>query len=188
VGQLKQDLPDAKGLDTRRAKDPAPRTGQRGWGLEVGGLLGAITVSGAVFLGAQLTGGGGQHSTAQVGGPAQAGSPPPALSTAVPPPSQPAPPANAGTSPNSALPPPSLPGQQLPVPADHQGADGNPTTHVVRDGDTMWETTGLALGPLSSPAKIATTWRAIWDANRSTIGSNPNLLQAGQVLVIPALL
>ncbi|KKM96186.1 hypothetical protein LCGC14_1180540, partial [marine sediment metagenome] len=29
------------------------------------------------------------------------------------------------------------------------------------------------------------TWQQIYDANRSVIGSDPNLIQSGMVLVIP---
>jgi len=187
---LKQDLPNAEDLDPRRTEDSAPRLAERGWGLEVGGLLGAITVSGAVFLGAHFTG-GGAPSSAQISGSTTAGttlppavSPPPSPSVSLP--SQPAPTANAGIPPNSASPTPSPP-RQPPVPPSREGADSNPTTYVVRDGDTMWKVTGLALGLRSTPAKIATSWRAIWDANRPTIGTNPNVLQTGQVLIIPGL-
>ena len=45
---------------------------------------------------------------------------------------------------------------------------------TVRPGDT-----------LSSIARDhGTTWRAVYDANRSVIGSNPNLLRVGQVLEV----
>lgn len=48
--------------------------------------------------------------------------------------------------------------------------------YVVRRGDTLG---GIA-------AKYCTTWRAIYDINRDTIGKNPNVVEPGMVLTIAA--
>lgn len=37
----------------------------------------------------------------------------------------------------------------------------------------------------SIAAKYGTTWQAIYNANKGTIGSNPNIIKVGQVLIIP---
>ncbi|MGY1827779.1 LysM peptidoglycan-binding domain-containing protein [Blastococcus sp. SYSU DS0541] len=53
-------------------------------------------------------------------------------------------------------------------------AAAHPGAHTVSPGDTLSK---LA-------AEHGTTWRSIYDANRDTIGGNPNLLRVGQVLTI----
>jgi len=52
----------------------------------------------------------------------------------------------------------------------------NYVTYVVQKGDTLG---GIA-------AKYCTTWQAIYDINKDTIGSNPNRIEPGMVLTIPA--
>jgi len=47
--------------------------------------------------------------------------------------------------------------------------------YVVQSGDTL---SGIA-------SLFGTTVDAIWQSNRTTIGSNPNLIYAGQRLYIP---
>jgi nucleoid-associated protein YgaU len=47
--------------------------------------------------------------------------------------------------------------------------------------------TQQALGDRATPAKIMASWRAIYNANKAVIGRDPNVLRAGQKLVIPAL-
>lgn len=59
----------------------------------------------------------------------------------------------------------------------HQSAPSTPSqpsagTYTVRRGDTL---SGIA-------KRLGTTWQALYAANRSTIGSNPNRIFAGQVL------
>jgi len=49
-------------------------------------------------------------------------------------------------------------------------------TYVIQSGDTLG---GIA-------AKYCTTWRAIYDINKDTIGNNPNIVEPGMVLTIPA--
>ena len=55
---------------------------------------------------------------------------------------------------------------------------GDSTTYVVIAGDTLW---GIAQKLCGAGYK----WNAIYEANRGTI-QNPNFIQVGQVLVIPA--
>ena len=50
------------------------------------------------------------------------------------------------------------------------------TTHVVQSGDT--------LGKIAY--RYCTSWKTIYDINRDTIGSNPNIIQPGMALTIPA--
>ena len=48
-------------------------------------------------------------------------------------------------------------------------------THTVVGGDTLGAIAG----------KYGTTWQVLYEANKAVIGSNPNLIQPGMVLVIP---
>ena len=59
------------------------------------------------------------------------------------------------------------PGQVLTIP--------NNNMYVVKSGDTLW---GIA-------QKYNTTWQAIYNKNKDTIGDNPNLIYPGQELIIP---
>lgn len=51
-------------------------------------------------------------------------------------------------------------------------------SYTVVAGDTLWKISNKFYGTGSK-------WRTIYDANRAVIGSNPNLIRAGQVLQIP---
>lgn len=51
-------------------------------------------------------------------------------------------------------------------------------TYTVKKGDTLW---ALAKRFYGSGSK----WGTIYEANKATIGSNPNLIRPGMVLVIP---
>jgi nucleoid-associated protein YgaU len=53
----------------------------------------------------------------------------------------------------------------------------NTTIHVIQDGETLSD---IAEDYLGSPHR----WRAIWDANKSSI-SNPDRLVVGKSIVIP---
>jgi len=57
---------------------------------------------------------------------------------------------------------------------------------VVRRGDTLWDIAARALGPDASAADIATSWPRWHDANRSTIGPDPDLILPGQLLRPPS--
>jgi nucleoid-associated protein YgaU len=50
--------------------------------------------------------------------------------------------------------------------------------HTVVRGDSLSRIAKAVYGNASK-------WRVIYEANRDTIGSNPDLIQPGQVLVIP---
>lgn len=54
-----------------------------------------------------------------------------------------------------------------------------PRTYTVRPGDTLW---GIATRFYGSGAKYPT----IYNANKTIIGSNPNLIRPGQTFVIPS--
>ena len=73
-------------------------------------------------------------------------------------------------------------GQRLTIPGVGSGGGGTPTppdsgstTYVVQPGDT--------LGSIASG--YSATWREIYEANRATIGPDPNVIQVGQRLTIP---
>ena len=53
------------------------------------------------------------------------------------------------------------------------------TTYTVKSGDSLWKIAQKQLGD-------GTRWREIYDLNKDTIGSNPNLIYAGQVYNMPA--
>jgi LysM repeat protein len=57
----------------------------------------------------------------------------------------------------------------------HPSAGTPPGTYVVQPGDTL---SSIAAG-------YDATWQQIYDANRATIGPDPDLIQAGQQLTIP---
>jgi LysM repeat protein len=51
-------------------------------------------------------------------------------------------------------------------------------TYTVKKGDTLWKIAKMFYGE-------GNKWPTIYEANRKVIGSNPNLIRPGQVLVIP---
>lgn len=59
-------------------------------------------------------------------------------------------------------------------------------TVTVHRGDTLWGIAAAHLGPHASEADIAREWPRWYAANRAVIGDDPDLILAGQVLVIPA--
>jgi nucleoid-associated protein YgaU len=71
------------------------------------------------------------------------------------------------------------PGPQLNAPARVPAAGpGSATFYTVRSGDTL---TSIA----QTQYRDATKWRAIFDANRATIGGDPDRLEVGMRLRIP---
>ena len=52
-------------------------------------------------------------------------------------------------------------------------------TYTVKSGDSLWK---IAQSTLGSGGR----WQEIYDLNKSTIGSNPNLIYPGQVYNLPA--
>lgn len=57
---------------------------------------------------------------------------------------------------------------------------------VVTAGDSLWSLVEAHLGPGAGDAEVAAAWPAWWQANRSTIGDDPDLLLPGQLLTVPA--
>ncbi|WP_114905425.1 LysM peptidoglycan-binding domain-containing protein [Ornithinimicrobium murale] len=62
-----------------------------------------------------------------------------------------------------------------------------PDTVVVRSGDTLWDIAARHLGPDADAAQIAQEWPRWHEANRETIGPDPDLLLPGTTLVPPEL-
>lgn len=58
------------------------------------------------------------------------------------------------------------------------GAPDSSKTYTVRKGDSLWAIAKRNYGS-------GTKWRTIYDANKSVVGSNPNLIYPGQVLTLP---
>lgn len=54
--------------------------------------------------------------------------------------------------------------------------------HVVRPGDSLWSIAVEHPGAGSTDSR----WRAIWAANRTEVGDDPDLIHPGQVLRLPA--
>lgn len=67
-------------------------------------------------------------------------------------------------------------------PPDRLRSDGTVTVHA---GDSLWSIAARALGPRAGNPQIAFAWPSWWAANRVVIGSNPDLIQPGAVLVRP---
>lgn len=58
---------------------------------------------------------------------------------------------------------------------------------VVRRGDSLWSITDRQLGPGRDPAaEIAAAWPALYEANADVIGSDPDHIEPGQHLRLPA--
>lgn len=55
---------------------------------------------------------------------------------------------------------------------------GNQITYTVQKGDTLWNIAKASTGSGSD-------WKALYDLNKSVIGSNANLIKPGQVLTLP---
>ena len=51
-------------------------------------------------------------------------------------------------------------------------------TYTVKNGDTLWKIA-------KTYYKDGSKWKRIYDANKKVIGKNPNIIKAGQKLVIP---
>ncbi|MGO2819910.1 MAG: LysM peptidoglycan-binding domain-containing protein [Brachybacterium tyrofermentans] len=80
---------------------------------------------------------------------------------------------------------PSPPGHDS-SPAPAQSAPA-PSTVVVQSGDTLWSITDDLLGPVpDSPSEIAAVWPLLHESNLDVIGTDPDLLEPGQELLVPA--
>jgi len=59
-----------------------------------------------------------------------------------------------------------------------QSTDKKPTTYTVVKGDTLSKIAKAKYGDINK-------WKKIYEANKKTIGKNPDIITAGQKLVIP---
>lgn len=60
-----------------------------------------------------------------------------------------------------------------------------PAPVVVRRGDTLWSIATRHLGAGATDADVAREWPRWWRTNQAVVGSDPDLLRPGQVLVPP---
>jgi hypothetical protein len=93
----------------------------------------------------------------------------------------------SGVSSSPGLPTPSVPPTQS-APAAPQALTDSlvaNNTVVVQPGDSLWQLAAASLPPEATSADIAAAWPAWYELNADTIGSDPNLIQPGQVLRIP---
>lgn len=67
--------------------------------------------------------------------------------------------------------------REVPAPAGPEVA--------VRAGDSLWTIAARALGPAASDVEIAVQWPRWYEANRTVIGTDPDILVPGQVLQPP---
>jgi nucleoid-associated protein YgaU len=72
-----------------------------------------------------------------------------------------------------------------PAPAPTHASAPSPDTVVVRRGDCLWTIAAAHLPPGASDAEIAAAWPRWYLANRTTIGSDPDLILPGQRLAVP---
>lgn len=96
-----------------------------------------------------------------------------------------APPADPGTAPGStpAAPEPA-PATLTPAVTAASGA-GAARQVVVQPGDTLWGIARRHLPEGASQAQVAAAWPAWYEANRETVGPDPDLIRPGQVLLVP---
>ncbi len=85
----------------------------------------------------------------------------------------------------------SLPGEgrDLESPAGVDEVDGDEPgprheTYRVQPGDSLWAI-ACRESSTTTTEEINRRWRQIYEANRDTIGDNPDLIHPGQVLLIP---
>lgn len=72
------------------------------------------------------------------------------------------------------------------TPSDRRATQRDPAREVVvHRGDSLWSIAARHLGREPSDAEIAREWPRWFAANRAAIGSDPDLLLPGQVLIAP---
>lgn len=60
-----------------------------------------------------------------------------------------------------------------------------PQKLLVRPGDSLWSIAAAELGPSATETEISQRWQELYQANESTIGSDPHLIYPGVELVTP---
>ncbi len=77
----------------------------------------------------------------------------------------------------------------LPFPDRGPTAEPTPVStggqRVVQAGESLWTIAADALPPEATTAQVASTSAAWYEANRSTIGADPDLIRPGQQLTAP---
>lgn len=76
------------------------------------------------------------------------------------------------------------------LPFPDRGVTAEPTAstadrHVVQAGESLWSIADDALPPEATAAQVASASTAWYEANRSTIGLEPDLILPGQELTAP---
>ena len=73
-----------------------------------------------------------------------------------------------------------------PTVAEAQGTSSQGTSSVVvRPGDSLWSISREQLGQSATPQQIANGVEQIYALNHNRLGSDPNLIFAGQKLLLP---
>lgn len=86
----------------------------------------------------------------------------------------------------STRPAPDTAGDPPPASPSSQAPPGSTEEVVVKSGDSLWTIVAAALGPFSSDLEVAQAWPRWYNANRDTIGADPNFILPGQVLHAPS--
>jgi nucleoid-associated protein YgaU len=73
----------------------------------------------------------------------------------------------------------------LPPRATVASPSGQARFVVVRPGDTLWTIAARHLASAADSESIAAAWPQWWQANRSVIGDDPDLIRPGQHLAVP---
>lgn len=72
-----------------------------------------------------------------------------------------------------------------PTIAEAHTEDRSTSSVVVRPGDSLWSISGEQLAPNATPQRILKGTEQIYTLNRARIGADPNLIFAGQELLVP---
>ena len=91
-----------------------------------------------------------------------------------------------GGSPSSGLPGAGAPLRASQTSTPSSAAQQQRQWVTVAPGDCLWHLAARRLGPAASAAQIDAEWRRWYAANRDRVGPDPDLVLAGQRLVVPA--
>jgi len=80
----------------------------------------------------------------------------------------------------SARTPKAKPVQPGPAPGNGNGGNGRTETHIVKSGESLSLISGKYWGDVL-------LWPILYDKNKSTVGSNHNLIKAGMKLIVPSI-